>query len=434
MEARCNGRTECLDKSDEFDCAMVSVDKSYIKDMPAPPQHGDKLTKITVSIDLMSILEISEVDSSIEFQFQIYLTWLDPRLTFQNLKDEQFLNTISSLDEEKIWIPQVVFFNNPSKLESANDEQAFVTISRNGEKTESPPTVLRNVHSYQGSENSLTVSRFYSLPFICDFKMNMYPFDTQICKIQLATTGNSDNFVELDNAVLQYLGPVDLTQYFVKEWSFKKNEIGNNVHGLEISIILGRRILSEVLTTYLPTILICVVSFSTNYFKPFFFEAIVTVNLTSLLVLTTLFISVSNALPKTSYIKMIDVWLLFSLCIPFCEVILHTIIDRLRPDEEREINHHGSAIKIDETSPRESRKNSLSMNGGNIIQIGENKIRPEAFVNNISGISAMKQKSGSWKQESTLKACYLVMSVGLPTIFVIFSVVYSCIGAYYYNQ
>lgn len=76
--------------------------------------------------------------------------------------------------------------------------------------------------------------------------------------------------------------------------------------------------------------LICFVAFSTHYFKAFFFEAVVTVNLTSLLVLTTLFISVSNSLPKTSYIKMIDIWLLFVLNVPFVEVILHTTIDMLR--------------------------------------------------------------------------------------------------------
>ena len=39
-------------------------------------------------------------------------------------------------------------------------------------------------------------------------------------------------------------------------------------------------------------------------FQPFFFEAIVTVNLTALLVLTTLFISISDSLPKTNYIKV----------------------------------------------------------------------------------------------------------------------------------
>ena len=32
------------------------------------------------------------------------------------------------------------------------------------------------------------------------------------------------------------------------------------------------------------------------------------------------FINVSMSLPKTSYVKMVDVWLLFTLLIPFLEV------------------------------------------------------------------------------------------------------------------
>ena len=54
------------------------------------------------------------------------------------------------------------------------------------------------------------------------------------------------------------------------------------------------------------------------------FQAVVTVNLTVMLVLVTMFISISSSLPVTSYVKMIDIWLLFSLMVPFVEVLLHT--------------------------------------------------------------------------------------------------------------
>ena len=56
----------------------------------------------------------------------------------------------------------------------------------------------------------------------------------------------------------------------------------------------------------------------------------VTVNLTSLLVLVTLFISVSDSLPRTSYVKLIDIWLITNLLVPFIDVLLHTTIDSLR--------------------------------------------------------------------------------------------------------
>ena len=75
-----------------------------------------------------------------------------------------------------------------------------------------------------------------------------------------------------------------------------------------------------------------------------------------MLVLATMFIAVSENLPKTSYIKMVDIWLIFNLIIPFFEVgqhlalmsqvILHTYIDSLRVDEDREINHHGKSVKV----------------------------------------------------------------------------------------
>ena len=109
---------------------------------------------------------------------------------------------------------------------------------------------------------------------------------------------------------------------------------------------MKRRIVNELLTTYLPTVFILCIVYATNFFKPFFFEAVVTVNLTSQLVLTTLFISVSNSLPPTAYVKMIDVWLIFSQLIPFVSVLLHTFMDNMRSEGDREINHHGEVRKI----------------------------------------------------------------------------------------
>ena len=109
---------------------------------------------------------------------------------------------------------------------------------------------------------------------------------------------------------------------------------------------MQRRIINEVLTTYLPSFFILIIVYATNFFKPFFFEAVVTVNLTSQLVLTTLFISVSKSLPPTAYVKMIDVWLIFSQLIPFAEVILHTYMDCLRNSEERQVNHHGQTVTL----------------------------------------------------------------------------------------
>ena len=56
------------------------------------------------------------------------------------------------------------------------------------------------------------------------------------------------------------------------------------------------------------------------------------VNVTTLLVLTTLFISVSDSLPRTSYVKLIDAWLIVSLMVPFANIIVQTVINILQED------------------------------------------------------------------------------------------------------
>ena len=53
-------------------------------------------------------------------------------------------------------------------------------------------------------------------------------------------------------------------------------------------------------------------------------------NLTIMLVMTTIFTSKIEALPPTSDTKMIDAWLIFSLLIPFAAVVIQTAIECYR--------------------------------------------------------------------------------------------------------
>lgn len=58
---------------------MIEIDKSYLKDIPAPPQASQKFSLVNVSVDVLGILEINEVDSLMTIQFQLRLSWFDPR-------------------------------------------------------------------------------------------------------------------------------------------------------------------------------------------------------------------------------------------------------------------------------------------------------------------------------------------------------------------
>ena len=43
--------------------------------------------------------------------------------------------------------------------------------------------------------------------------------------------------------------------------------------GVELVLVLRRRLMSAILTIYLPTVLILTIVYATNFFKDFFFEA-----------------------------------------------------------------------------------------------------------------------------------------------------------------
>ena len=96
---------------------------------------------------------------------------------------------------------------------------------------------------------------------------------------------------------------------------------------------MQRKITSEVMTTYFPSLLLIAITFATTFFKPFFFEAALSVNLTTMLVMTTIFISKMESLPPTSDIKMIDIWLILCQLVPFAEVVLLTAMEYQRPDK-----------------------------------------------------------------------------------------------------
>ena len=108
-------------------------------------------------------------------------------------------------------------------------------------------------------------------------------------------------------------------------------------------IKMQRKILSKMMTTYFPSVLLMMITFATTFFKPFFFEAALSVNLTTMLVMTIIFISKMEGLPPTSDIKMVDFWLILCQIVPFTQVVLLTAIEYLR-DKQIE-NRENSVAK-----------------------------------------------------------------------------------------
>ena len=154
----------------------------------------------------------------------------------------------------------------------------------------------------------------------------------QVCNIQMVLGSSDASRVTLvaNNILMQQQAEMnlfDITKYQMVNMTYPEK-------GVKMVIKFRRKIMSEMMTTYLPSILLMMITFATTLFKPFFFEAALSVNLTTMLVMTNIFISKMEGLPPTSDIKMIDIWLILCQLVPFAQVVLLTAMEDLREEEQ----------------------------------------------------------------------------------------------------
>ena len=156
---------------------------------------------------------------------------------------------------------------------------------------------------------------------------------------------------------------LDMTMFEITSWNLDFND---NHDGLRVLIVMKRKFVSELMTTYFPSFLLLAITFATTLFKPFFFEAALSVNLTTMLVMTTIFISKMEGLPPTSDIKMIDIWLVLCQMVPFAEVVLLTAMEYQRTEEEDDVPKSGCVnvipVKIEEIENEETEKEKWHLN------------------------------------------------------------------------
>ena len=223
------------------------------------------------SFDLMVIQDIQEVKQYLEMKFKVSLHWLDARLAFYNIKHDENMNSLSLDEQLSLWTPTVVFWNTKDQLRTLNDENTFGSVKREQNGSIIDKTVNEDIETYEGSKNTLSMSRVYSIQFFCDYDMAWYPFDQQTCKVEMVLDGVLDNYIDLLPGGVKFSGPTELTQYYVKTFRMDKNNIFKK-GAIVVYVTLGRRLLGTFLTVFFPTILLNVIGYATNFFKQFFFE------------------------------------------------------------------------------------------------------------------------------------------------------------------
>ena len=195
---------------------------------------------------------------------------------------------------------------------------------------------------------------------------------------------------------------VDMPIFKATHWTLERKY---GKEGVQVTVTMKRKITSEMMTTYFPSLLLTAITFATTFFKPFFFEAALSVNLTTMLVMTTIFISKMEGLPPTSDIKMIDIWLVLCQMVPFVEVVLLTAMECQRDE--------GS----DQTT---------SVEFFDAEEDVESKARFSWMVTFVSECSALLRTLGKGRTHMKKKTCSVHMGITQSSLTCTFGHIFCC--------
>jgi hypothetical protein len=131
---------------------------------------------------------------------------------------------------------------------------------------------------------------------------------------QLSSPLDLNQSIVLAADQLHFQGSKTLTQFNVISQSFYSTDNNSSVR---VKIVLQRIFSYHLSSTYIPTASLLMLVEVTLFFKKTQTELGITLTLTVMLVMYTMYQSITEPLTKTAYLKMIDYWLIFCLLIPF---------------------------------------------------------------------------------------------------------------------
>ncbi|KAL7642734.1 UNVERIFIED_CONTAM: hypothetical protein RMT77_007299 [Armadillidium vulgare] len=259
------------------------------------PNYGGSHVDVGITMHILSISSLSEVQMDFTLDFYFRQHWGDPRLAFPNQHGLKQL-TVGSEYLQKIWVPDTFFANEKkSYFHMATTSNEMLRISNKGQ-------VLRSMR--------LTITAS------CPMNLQYFPMDRQLCIIEIESFGYSMDHIRLswyagdDSVVIE--SDVSLPQFRVLGYSRKTiiaSTSTGNYSRLLCEIMFVRSMGYYLIQIYIPSSLIVVISWVSFWLNRAATPARVSLGVTTVLTMTTLMSSTNAALPKISYVKSIDVYL-----------------------------------------------------------------------------------------------------------------------------
>ncbi|XP_031414187.1 gamma-aminobutyric acid receptor subunit beta-3 isoform X1 [Clupea harengus] len=280
-------------------------------DIRLRPDFGGAPVAVGMSIDVASIDMVSEVnmDYTLTMYFQQY--WRDKRLAYMGIP----LNlTLDNRVADQLWVPDTYFLN---------DKKSFVhgvTVKNRMIRLHPDGTVL------YGLRITTTAA--------CMMDLRRYPLDEQNCTLEIESYGYTTDDIEFywkggDNAVTG-VSRIELPQFSIVDYKLVSRNVVFSTGAyprLSLSFKLKRNIGYFILQTYMPSILITILSWVSFWINYDASAARVALGITTVLTMTTINTHLRETLPKIPYVKAIDMYLMGCFVFVFLALLEYAFVN-----------------------------------------------------------------------------------------------------------
>ncbi|XP_074041301.1 ligand-gated chloride channel homolog 3 [Leptinotarsa decemlineata] len=333
-------------------------------DIRLRPNFGGEPLFVGMDLTIASFDAISEVN--MDYTITLYLNqyWKDERLAFSN--DEEVL-TLSGDFAEKIWVPDTFF---------ANDKNSFLH-----DVTERNKLVRLN------GDGSITYGMRFTTTLACMMDLHYYPLDSQNCTVEIESYGYTvtDVVMYWKATPVRGVEEAELPQFTIIGWETndRKERLATGIYQrLSLSFKLQRNIGYFIFQTYLPSILIVMLSWVSFWINHEATSARVALGITTVLTMTTISTGVRSSLPRISYVKAIDIYLVMSFIFVFAALLEYAAVNYTywgaRAKKKCKKNKDGGESKLGTKS--DNRQTSFS--NEEIIELQDVRMSPIASIRN----------------------------------------------------
>uniref|UniRef100_A0A8P4K3S9 Gamma-aminobutyric acid type A receptor subunit beta2 n=1 Tax=Dicentrarchus labrax TaxID=13489 RepID=A0A8P4K3S9_DICLA len=280
-------------------------------DIRLRPDFGGPPVGVGMNIDIASIDMVSEVNMDYTLTMYFQQAWRDKRLSYSEIP----LNlTLDNRVADQLWVPDTYFLN---------DKKSFVhgvTVKNRMIRLHPDGTVL------YGLRITTTAA--------CMMDLRRYPLDEQNCTLEIESYGYTTDDIEFywrggDNAVTG-VDKIELPQFSIVDHKLiSKNVVFSTgaYPRLSLSFKLKRNIGYFILQTYMPSILITILSWVSFWINYDASAARVALGITTVLTMTTINTHLRETLPKIPYVKAIDMYLMGCFVFVFLALLEYALVN-----------------------------------------------------------------------------------------------------------